>query len=1832
MSQLKDIPALQSDGKNLPAVVAAIREAIQTFRGYRGDSLDKALTGRDFKSGELRTLLQGIAGGSTVVVGGGGSGGGGATPDTTPPPTPTGFAVSAGVAHVYIEHEAPAYTQGHGHDRTLVYGAQWSASDPTPPTFSEAVPLMHFQGNFGAFPADPGVRWKLWIKWQSVDGVPSTDPAGGTNGQEATTAYDTAVVLSSLTGLITASQLYGDLATTIGLVTASDTTAGSVNARIKAETDARTAALVGEASARTSALAAEASARAAAIGSETTARIAAVSQEQSDRADAIAAVESTLSDDISDAVAHTDSTATALRAEFAAADATTLAAAESFTYSRATIDAADAATLTTLRAEFAAADGDTLADAQAYVQGYGYSFATANAAIADAVNTVSARLNVGGDVYSSIASTQTKVDAKSANFVQGTAPTNPSNGLALRTSDLWIDTGNGNKLKRWSGGAWIDADDTRIGTTASQVTTLTSQVGNKNKVFRQSTAPTATAVNDLWIDTANGNITKAWNGSSWVAVDDARLASTKALLLSDYTTTVGMNSAIASATTSLRSEFQSADNAITADLATNYYTKTAADSAISTSTNTLAAQLRGSYTGADLGSVSSGLLYQERQARISLGDALSQQITLLSAGSGEQFDYGEIWYFDAGVDGWSAAPSITMSQVDGWLRAVSASGTVASPYLRSPDNIGLQGSKYTQVRARLRKIGTPSWTGKVWFNTTTDATFDAAKSIAIAAPSFDANGISVVTWDMPSTWTAATIRQVFIEPGPITPTSYYELDWVAIGRPSPGASSAQLAELQQAITDGDSAGATATETLAAQVRGTYSGSDIALAGGLFASERAVRSAADTAEVAARQSLSTKITGVADPSSLTLSTLAAGLLYDERQARSTADGAQVTRLDSLEATVNNPATGVTATAGGLSSLTAAVNNGTTGLSATVTRVNSLEAQVGDPTTGLLVTAAALDVLEAEVHEGSTGLSATLSRVVSLESKVDSPGTGLLARASVLESTVTNAVSGNSALATRALSLEARVNSPTATPGTTGYNPTYAALQTETQARSDADGTLFAQYTVKVDVNGYVSGFGLASTAVTAVPTSSFIVRADKFAVSSPSGPGVSPVTPFVVNTTAQVENGVTVPPGVYMDGAYIRNLTAAIARMGSAWIDDAKIANLSAAKLTAGTGVIGGPLKSSNYSAGTAGWLLQPNGTAQLPAASIIGLLTAAQINGNGLNIATAGGTPILTVGSTAGASTFAGNVTGNVAGTSAATLLSTANTASTNAASALSLLTDIASDSKLTPVEKSDVRKEWDTIYNERSGIVAQATAMGIGAEQTAYLDAMEDLGAYLNGGGAYTPNATPPSWITDANLSATTTISPTIFRASWASFYAARQALLNKIAAVAATTATTGGLSGSLGINNLVSNSSFEKVVTGGPRPAGWAEYAFSFPTAPWFRVTGRTGSGYAFALKALGSYTVAPYGFGLMHTDDTSPVSSGRVRGGWIAGKTYMVSFYAKKVNGAGMGAMRLNWNHPPKTTTHVSNPALTTAWQRYAFKITWGSGANVDGERIEGGGGLYISVEWPAAVVANDEIHIDDLLIVEGEFLPEWSDGFGGDPNATYGVAPARQVLAGEAGLAVGSLEWDSAGNRTAGNGLGLTAKGLVAYNSGGTATFVLDGATGSATFAGALAAATGTFAGSLSAATGTFAGALSAATGTFAGTLTAAAVNAVNTINIAGNAVSVPVAASVNFWTVASLTIVVTSNDLPPSSSTVPVVVIAAQDTTASTNFDVSLNPADYLSAGNLTASQPAAGAGAVIHLLNLPVGTHTIAVFNHGTAPQYDGQTKTRTIVAMMAKR
>ncbi|WP_050874307.1 beta strand repeat-containing protein [Comamonas testosteroni] len=168
----KDLPST-----NAPNWNQRVTEELRVLMGRGGNG--RALTAKDLIDSGI--AKPGAGGGLVPGVPGGGD----TEPDLTPPPMPTGFAVSAGLSTVFVEHDAPAYTQGHGHDRTVVYGVLQTGS--TAPTFDQAVVLFQFQGTIGAYPAALGTRYRLWIKWQSQDGVQSVSPAGGTNGLDVQT-------------------------------------------------------------------------------------------------------------------------------------------------------------------------------------------------------------------------------------------------------------------------------------------------------------------------------------------------------------------------------------------------------------------------------------------------------------------------------------------------------------------------------------------------------------------------------------------------------------------------------------------------------------------------------------------------------------------------------------------------------------------------------------------------------------------------------------------------------------------------------------------------------------------------------------------------------------------------------------------------------------------------------------------------------------------------------------------------------------------------------------------------------------------------------------------------------------------------------------------------------------------------------------------------------------------------------------------------------------------------------------------------------------------------------------------------------------------------------------------------------------------------------------------------------------------------------------------------------------------------------------------------------------------------------------------------------------
>lgn len=384
-----------------------------------------------------------------------------------------------------------------------------------------------------------------------------------------------------------------------------------------------------------------------------------------------------------------------------------------------------------------------------------------------------------------------------------------------------------------------------------------------------------------------------------------------------------------------------------------------------------------------------------------------------------------------------------------------------------------------------------------------------------------------------------------------------------------------ITQVRTVIADGDAQLASQITTLTAAV------DDAAAA---IEDETTARVDGDEAEATARTLLATQLRGGYTGSDLTA--VSSGLLYDESQVRSAADASQVTRIEGLESSVDTPGTGLLARATVLESRTTDVTSGNTALAS---RASALESTVNNATTGVVATANALDVVE---------------------------------------SIVTNGTSGNTALATRTSTLEARVTSPSADIGDPNYNVTYAALQTEQSVRAALDGAVQALYTVRAEVSAggrtVVGGFGLAGTATaSAGPRIDFGVRADTFFVEAPSG-GSNPttkLTPFIIRTSTFTEGGVSMPAGVYMDAAYIVNLTAMYARIATLVADSITAASINVSQLVAGSLAVGAYAQSTGFVSGSTGWRISGNGTAEFSGVVARGTIiaTAGSIGGNAID-------------------------------------------------------------------------------------------------------------------------------------------------------------------------------------------------------------------------------------------------------------------------------------------------------------------------------------------------------------------------------------------------------------------------------------------------------------------------------------------------------------------------------------------------------------------------------------------------------------------------------------
>ncbi|WP_212408452.1 fibronectin type III domain-containing protein [Erwinia sp. E602] len=159
----------------------------------------------------------------------------------------------------------------------------------------------------------------------------------------------------------------------------------------------------------------------------------------------------------------------------------------------------------------------------------------------------------------------------------------------------------------------------------------------------------------------------------------------------------------------------------------------------------------------------------------------------------------------------------------------------------------------------------------------------------------------------------------------------------------------------------------------------------------------------------------------------------------------------------------------------------------------------------------------------------------------------------------------------------------------------------------------------------------------------------------------------------------------------------------------------------------------------------------------------------------------------------------------------------------------------------------------------------------------------------------------------------------------------------------------------------NIVTNDSFEIGSTNSA--TGWNIYNGSNVSMTLTRPAGRV-QGVAVQVMANAS------------TSSTHGINSTTNIPQFTQGQTYVCSFFAKKVNGAGFTRCDMGFSGTVPTRTTILNPELTTSWQRYAFRFVW-EGTNPNIVR-------QLQITRSGTSVSGDAIVIDDVSVTLGSEL--------------------------------------------------------------------------------------------------------------------------------------------------------------------------------------------------------------------------------------------------------
>ncbi|KDH15013.1 DUF1983 domain-containing protein [Klebsiella pneumoniae] len=364
------------------------------------------------------------------------------------------------------------------------------------------------------------------------------------------------------------------------------------------------------------------------------------------------------------------------------------------------------------------------------------------------------------------------------------------------------------------------------------------------------------------------------------------------------------------------------------------------------------------------------------QVMKSADENLAREMSSLAAGANIQFDSQVIWHFNSQTtEGWTGSAGVPGVSRDGWLRPADSA---TDPYITSPGGLAVDGAAYRFIMLRFRKTGKPVWAGEIrWVSA--GENFNNTKRYIVAEPEY-ADGVATLTVrDIP--WTGNIDRIRLDLTNQQDASNFIEFDWIAVGRPAPGASTAALQDVRSTLSNALTSEAQARSTLAAQMRGSYDGSDLEkVTSGLLYQEKTARVTAIQAEVKARESLQMQFNDNKAAVSGELSSL------------TTEQRAQASRIGGLETSL-----GKKADATALTSLTQKVEQQGATLTSQGAALTSLTNRVGQTETGLAGTNEALSGLQSVVTRQGDRITSQGQSITKLTSDLGTTNSALVKKA-------------------------------------------------------------------------------------------------------------------------------------------------------------------------------------------------------------------------------------------------------------------------------------------------------------------------------------------------------------------------------------------------------------------------------------------------------------------------------------------------------------------------------------------------------------------------------------------------------------------------------------------------------------------------------------------------------------------------------------------------------------------------------------------------------------------------------------------------------------------